>query len=410
MAYLGTYIRQLLSNREQVILPGFGSLVVTEGRGVAGDKGKIEPPVPVVKFDPTHPKGDGKLAGAYAAGEGIDPEEARQQVLELVDAIKFRLDKGEKYKLDQVGVFSRDDDNRILFSKDPDWLIDPDAFGLETLDILELESEDAGGTDATGRKEVPGRKEAGGVKHDVDQEQPGEEKYVEGERPAGGDYEIEGEKQSRGEKEPEGGVERQVAEGGTGKRITASERERSGVTAGGSVKRVERKPVNKWKIIWIVVGSLIAVLVLILLIPTGNGVEFGRDGIVIRDRQEAEGAEEHAPAVEKGLKEEEGWPADEPVAEPGPVRRPAADEPGDQPEATTGHKYFIIAGSFQSLQNATELMNELKAAGFPAEMIITENRMYRVSVKSYADRDQAIRELPRIKAESGMEGAWVMAR
>jgi cell division septation protein DedD/nucleoid DNA-binding protein len=410
MAYLGTYIRQLLSNREQVILPGFGSLVVTEGRGVAGDKGRIEPPVAVVKFDPTHPKGDGKLAGAYASGEGIDPEEARQQVLELVDAIKFRLDKGEKYKLDQVGVFSRDDDNRILFSKDPDWLIDPDAFGLETLDILELESEDDGGTvladgtDAAGRKEVPGRKEAGGVKHDGEQEQPGGEKYADGERGTGG------EKQAGAERKTEDGAERQVAEGGTGKRVTASERERSGVTAGGSVKRVERKPVNKWKIIWIVVGSLIAVLVLILLIPTGNGVEFGRDGIVIRDRQEAEGAEEHAPAVEKGLKEEEGLPADEPVAEPGPVRRPAADEPGDQPKATTGHKYFIIAGSFQSLQNATELMNELKAAGFPAEMIITENRMYRVSVKSYADREQAIRELPRIKAESGMDGAWVMAR
>lgn len=173
-----------------------------------------------------------------------------------------------------------------------------------------------------------------------------------------------------------------------------------------SVKRVERKPVNKWKIIWIVVGSLIAVLVLILLIPSGNGVEFGREGIVIRDRQESEGPEKLAPAVEKGMKEEKGkTPVDEQEAGKGA----AADEPGDQPKAPE-HKYFIIAGSFQNLQNATELMNELRSKGFPAELIFAEGRLYRVSVKSYAESDQAIRELPRIKAESGIEGAWVMTR
>ena len=382
MAYLGTYIRQLLSNREPVVLPGFGSLVVAEGRGVAGDDGIIEPPVPVVRFDPTHPKGDGKLAGAYAAGEGIDPEEARQQVLELVDAIKFRLDKGENYKLDQVGVFSRDDDNRILFRRDPDWVIDPDAFGLDTLEILELESGDAEGADVARGKEAGGEKHAGG------------ERYADGERHVGSG------KYAGREKEPE------VERAGTGKRVPEPVQKSAGATMEGSGKRVERKPVNKWKIIWIVIGSLIAVLVLILLLPTGNGIEFGREGIVIRDRQEAEGAEKLAPAVEKEMKEEKRKPpADEQVAE----QELPADEPGDQPKAP-GHKYFIIAGSFQSLQNASELMNELKAAGFPAELIITENRLYRVSVKSYAERDQAIRELPRIKAESGMEGAWVMTR
>ncbi|MEX2369793.1 MAG: hypothetical protein WD578_02215, partial [Bacteroidales bacterium] len=141
MAYLGKYIRQILSTQEPVILPGFGSLVPTEGKGVAGSEGKIEPPGTVIRFDATHPKGDGKLAEEYARGEQMDQEEARQQVLELVDAIKFKLDKGEKYELASVGTFTRDDDNKIHFRKDPNWVIDPDEFGLSSLELLELEDE-----------------------------------------------------------------------------------------------------------------------------------------------------------------------------------------------------------------------------------------------------------------------------
>ncbi len=354
MAYLGTYIRQLLSNREQVVLPGFGSLIVTKGEGGVQDSGLVEPPVPVLRFDPAHPKGDGKLAGVYAAGENIDTEEARQQVLELVDAIKFRLDKGEKYKLAEVGVFSRDDDNRIHFTKDPGWMIDPDAFGLDTLEILELESDVS---DETGNTEDNDR----GVRMEV---------FTEGKEAA--------------------------ASGSAGRDAMKGNR--------GSAGQYRRKPVNKWKIIWIVVGSLIAVLVLILLIPTRNGVEFGREGIVIRDTEEAGGDGRNAPEAgnisEGGENQFQG-------AGPAEVKEPAADQPGDQPQE---NRYFIIAGSFQNLQNATELMNELSAMGFHAEIIFTENRLYRVSVKSFSERDQAIRELPKIRTESGMDGAWVMTR
>ncbi|MEX0982718.1 MAG: SPOR domain-containing protein [Bacteroidales bacterium] len=345
MAYLGTYIRQILSDQEPVVLPGFGSLIITEGKGQKGADGKVEPPGPVVKFDPTHPKGDGKLADVYAAGENIDPEEARQQLLELVDAIKFKLDKGEKYRLEQVGTFSRDDENRIHFAKDPGWVIDPDTFGLEPLEILELESEQA-------EKEEP-------VREDKPAGKP---------RPS-----------SKNRQEP----------------VLSSDKP--------SMRASQRKPVNKWKIIWIVVGSLIAVLVIILLIPSGNSVEFGKEGIVIRDMDERKGSPEgnHSvkpagddAAVPDRVKKEEGTKVDESSTAP-PVQQ---------------NKYFIIAGSFQNLQNATNLMNKLKSAGFPAEMIITENRLYRVSIRSYAEKEEAVRDLSRLKAESGVSSAWVLKR
>jgi cell division protein FtsN/nucleoid DNA-binding protein len=329
MAYLGKYIRQILSRQESVVFPGFGSLILVEGKGVRGADGRIDPPGPVIRFDATHPKGDGKLAEEYAAGEKLDLEEARQQVLELVDAIKFKLDKGEKYEIQQTGTFMRDDDNKVHFIKHPGWVIDPEVFGLASLDILELENEE--------------------------------------------DIETEKEDQLKAEE--------------TREAIEASESTEDPVA-----KRVQRKPVNKWKIIWIVIGSLIAVLTIILLIPSDNGVEFGKDGIVIRDKD-----------INKAPVQKE--PADQTIDEPAPeVKEIPIVPPVEE------NRYFIIAGSFEKLPNASELTDKLKAKGFPAEIIITESRMYRVSLQSYATREEALADLSRVRSASGMPSAWLMVK
>ena len=165
----------------------------------------------------------------------------------------------------------------------------------------------------------------------------------------------------------------------------------------------QRKPVDKWKIIWIVVGSLIAVLVILLLIPSGNSVEFGKEGIVIREVDERKDSRAGDHSV-KPAGDDAAVPDQLKEGKETMVEEPSAALPVQQ------NRYFIIAGSFQNLQNATDLMNKMKSAGFPAEMIITENRMYRVSIRSYADKEEAIRDLSRVKAESGVGSAWVMTR
>lgn len=338
MAYLGKYIRQILTRKEPVIFPGMGSLVFTEEKGTREKDGKIHPPGPFIRFDSTHPKGDGKLAIEYASGEGMDPEEARQQVLELVDAIKFKLDKGETYTIDLVGTFSRDDDNRIHFAKDPNWVIDPELFGLTSLDLLELEKEES--------KETADSPEA----------------------------EIEDPEPATRSAEP---IKQQ---------------------------RAYRRPVKKWPIIWMVVGALIVVLFLILMIPSGDSVEFGKDGIVIRDL---------TPDNNLPGEDEEDWTKEiEKQAVQPTEREPELEERPVQETVVpvTQNNFFIIAGSFQSLPNANELMNQLKAGGFPAEIILTENRSYRVAVSSYATKEAALRDLDRIKIEAKLPNAWVLTR
>ena len=339
MAYLGKYIRQILSKQEAVILPGFGSLTISKSDGISAAKGKMDPPGILIRFDGEHPRDDGKLAAEYAAGENLDPEEARQQVLELVDAIKFKLDKGEKFSLELVGEFSRDDDNRIHFDKDPNWIIDPDLFGLPSLDLLELEEEE---------KEVV----------------PSEEDPV------------------------------------PGKKDTKPVQKEASVI---KKKMANRAPVNKWRIIWIVVGSLIVVLVLILLIPTKNtdyGIEFSKEGIVLKENvvsDDMQAAEETNDLVTEGDDQ-----ADQ-------VTQESVQEETQAP-VETPNNFFIIAGSFAELQNATELMESLKSEGFPAEIIITESRLYRVAVQSYAEMQLAAGALPKIKARPGLGGCWVWSR
>jgi cell division protein FtsN len=260
-----------------------------------------------------------------------------------VDAIKFKLDKGEAYDLTLVGKFTRDDNNRIHFQKDQNWVIDPELFGLGSLELLELDAEETPISDVSTK------------------ETPMEKKQVQSEK-------VKAKKKLHTPKKPK--------------------------------EKSDQKPVNKWKIIWIVIGSLIAVLVLILLIPSGDegsAIEFGKDGIVIRntDTKKAPSKPKYQQDI-KGQAEE--VIVDDKEAEKGFV-------PVDVP--VPENQYFIIAGSFQNIQNATELLEQLKVKGYPAEIIYTENRMYRVSVKSFSTKESAVNNLSSIKATPGLEKVWV---
>jgi len=79
--------------------------------------------------------------------------------------------------------------------------------------------------------------------------------------------------------------------------------------------------------------------------------------------------------------------------------QPAVQEPN----------YFVIAGSFKHLKNASDLQDQLKARGYPAEVMITENRMYRVSVATFASKGEAERGLAGLKSESGLESCWLLS-
>ena len=86
--------------------------------------------------------------------------------------------------------------------------------------------------------------------------------------------------------------------------------------------------------------------------------------------------------------------------------QPEVQEP--DPVAATPN-FFIIAGSFKHLQNASEMQDQLKARGYKSEVLITENRMYRVTVASYATEAEAEKVLSGMKSEPGLKSAWILS-
>ena len=335
---IGKYIKNLLEDRTRVILPGFGNLAVilTEGKK-AGTERRLDPPGKSVKFDAGFSKDDGLLAEALAAGEVLEQEEAHQRVLDLVDAIKFSLDKGEDFVLPETGTFTRDADGKVHFIMDPAWVLEADLYGLESMELLELE-----------------------------------------------------ELQKEEEAVQDAGKETKKT---TGTTVLAPPK--------------PRPKSNKWRVIWLVAAALITVLVVLILVPskeTGDG-----ERRWLFDRQ-ADQEVVDQEVVDQPVETEQDQPAVEQIEEDDPEavqQEPVVEE---EPQAVEESKnYFIIAGSFSRLNNASDLQDQLNSRGYNAEVMITENRMYRVSVASFASKAEAERELDRIKSEPGLESSWLLS-
>jgi cell division protein FtsN/nucleoid DNA-binding protein len=332
---IGKYIRKLLNDRQRVVLSGFGNLEVVDISGEVSKSGsKINPPGLTVRFDKGFSKDDGLLAALLVAGEGMQEDEARQRILEMIDSMKFALDKGESYTLQDTGTLWKDDNGKVHFQLASDWLLDPEQYGLDALDLLELE-------------DLP-------VIEEKDEEILKDVPVKPAERPVA---RMSG---RMPQKQPE---------------------EKSS-------RRIQR-----WRAIWMIAGALVVVLVVLLLIPSDRKTL----PVDLTPRMETQPQQTDV---------ETGTPLPEkPTEDPIPAE-PEAEKPEVAEELLNFH---IIAGSFKHLRNASDKQDELKARGFQAEMMITENRMYRVSVGSYATEQEAESALAGIKVEAGLESAWILS-
>ena len=321
---IGKYIRQLLNDSKHVVFPGFGNLEVKEVKGTVSQTGaKINPPGLTVKFDSGFSKDDGLLAATMVYGEGMKQADADQRVLELIDAIKFALDKGEPFLLHETGTFLKDDDGKVHFQTVSDWVLEPDHYGLESLDLLELE-------------ELP-------------KEETKSEAHVAEKAPPVASV------QKRSPRAPVKAQEPRLSW-------------RSG--------RIN----NRWRAIYITAGTLIVILVVLIFIP--------KKRTPILPIQQTEQLQEDNAA-------EETLPETQEKQKPDPV-------------AITPN-FYIIAGSFKNLHNASEMQDQLKARAYKSEVLITENRMYRVTVSSFATEAEAEKVLSGLKSEPGLKSAWILS-
>ena len=82
--------------------------------------------------------------------------------------------------------------------------------------------------------------------------------------------------------------------------------------------------------------------------------------------------------------------------------------------AKAAQKYFLIAGSFQSMGNAQKFRKELEGQGYDSEVIVRKTGpntdFYKVSYKGFADRDEAFEALRNAKNEPNNETVWLLIK
>ncbi len=448
---IGKYVRALLEEGQEVVLPGFARLSLKEHSELPGsDEGRFLPPGRSIRIDSTHTLDNGLLASAYSKGEQLSDDEAVQQVLELVDAIRFALDTGESYPLQEVGVFSRDEDGRLVFTTDPSWQPVPEQYGLEPMDLEELDHpplEDERGKTAEGpgeMDEAPGETAVGPGEMD---EAPGEtaeppvdqlEDSGETAEPPVEQLEASGETAPPPEAVADGSATMEEAKdeslGAThsdnleghpeipsfSPKVTRDKPAESGASVTQLAPplgrqrepKTLRRSAKPWRAIFLVVVLLVIVLAILLMIPSDfissrkHNKEVKQANKAAVERIDEPSGEQDGARKSSGEGQEEtgGSAAGDAVDKGSAITNDEADETVVEPV------YFLIAGSFQHLKNASECQDELMKLGYDgAEVMFTENRMYRVSVASFVSKKEAEEALRTLKGKEGLQGIWLLA-
>jgi hypothetical protein len=117
---MNKYIIEMLKIQSSVILPGLGSLMITNSK-----TGKVS-------FNPHLKFNDGALAKFIAEKEGTEEQEAQNQVAKFVREIEAELGKGNSYDMFEFGSFSKDKDGNVAFTMDAKGATLPDDKPAET--------------------------------------------------------------------------------------------------------------------------------------------------------------------------------------------------------------------------------------------------------------------------------------
>ncbi len=93
---------------------------------------------------------------------------------------------------------------------------------------------------------------------------------------------------------------------------------------------------------------------------------------------------------------------------------PIIEEPEPVIEEVPENKYFLIAGSFSSLNNAETFQKELTQQGYDSEVIVRKTGknqdFYKVSYKGFSDRDEAFNELSMERKLPNNQDVWLLIK
>ena len=145
MRNISTYIEYTLMTRHYAFVPGIGGFLLRD-IDASYEKGKFTPSHREVHFNRFLTNDDGMLANAYMMAEGISYDEAISQIRIEVATIKSAIERKKSYELGNLGVLSYDSEHHLVVKNPKHYPLDPDCYGLETLNLSTWQEIESGGS------------------------------------------------------------------------------------------------------------------------------------------------------------------------------------------------------------------------------------------------------------------------
>lgn len=134
------HILDLLKHNDCVTVPGFGGfLLKSVPSAIHGST--IYPPSKKIAFNSSLTQDDELLTGALMGKHGLSYDKAKNQVLSFSHQLSYTLKKDKYFRFKKIGVFSVNEENRIVFKP---FIVDfpsKESFGLKRFHVEKLPKE-----------------------------------------------------------------------------------------------------------------------------------------------------------------------------------------------------------------------------------------------------------------------------
>ncbi len=442
------YINKLLDANNRVIIPDFGAFIVKQ----------LHPRT--IVFNEFLRYNDGLLVDLLAGEEKMDKETARQKITDYVDNLNDKLNKGEKYTITSLGTLVKEATGKITFiepsGKQPEQVKEQKTVKSEkeTKDIIPPVQEKKKPVEKPGTKKPEPEKSPEQVSPPEKTEKPEATEKKPEVKTEGKTGEIKKEEKKAEVKTPEkkdevkaGNEEEQKkvpAQPVTGKTESAVKTDTVKSTASESSdgkpetsekpavpdepaepieqpveyqKRNNKRQILIWVILIIIVNGAIIYWFFFNDRVTGifktDNTELKYDktentaepaATVVTNKTDSTAKESTAGTTENGTFNENK------VSGPPAMPPPSAQAVRKTPvQASTGKKYYIVAGCFRDEANADRLVKELQDKGYDAEKFGKIGPLFAVSYGSFPDKSSADTELATIK-KNVQADAWIVER
>ncbi|MGD2033599.1 MAG: SPOR domain-containing protein [Bacteroidales bacterium] len=413
------YINQILEKNNRVIVPDFGAFIVKQRK-----------PLTIV-FNEFLQYNDGMLVDTISKGENIDREKAKEKIDDFVKQVVSRLDKGESYSLNKLGILMKSASGKISLGEENDKPAAPktavktrknavkeekpkteqEKKARVTNAKTEKEKKAQDGSGKTGPDKKAREEKAKDEQAKKAQEEKlkaEQEKKIQEEKQKAEQKKAEEEKTKAGERKKTQEERETATEEAKAKTEKAAPSQSYSKTYSypSSTKAYAEKKGNKRNVlIWVIAIVLINGILILAYLKYNNDIpsffkkadqdELLLDEPVIEEDNYVTESYDDAPDTEQDA----GESGTEKVNTKKTV-------PKTTPSQITGTRYYVVAGAFSIEQNADNLVLELRRKGFNAEKFGKIGNLHAVSYGVFKNKSDADQLLEEVQTEQNPE-AWI---